>query len=531
MFMAGATAVTSCSDDYSNAPVIVPEGGIGSGAWDDPMTAYQVQIGSVNDSIEEVWAKGYIVGVVNTDLGNTLNERCAQFEGPFTVETNMLISIYTPEELIDKFTTSDTEGEILTDTRWEHVATVQLPSSTAARSDLNLASNEENIGKMVCLRGTVGVKYCGAYGVKSVSDYNWGEIGKEPVVLPPIEGPFWENFEATTEFGPYKAQGWKNVAVAGGLSGWYIKSYNGQNYITVSAYLGSPTAGPYENWLITPEIDLEALEHKTLEFISQAGYVAPDNSLEVYAMTSNDPAKSTNTKLTATIAEPPTSGYSAWVNSGKIDLSGFSGKIYIGWRYKSAHGGSGNSTTYCVDDINIGEASEPTTVIPDPGPAPSGGALFSMLDASATSCDWTFQNVTLPASLSYIWKWEEYNGNHYLNATAGTSPVESEAYAYSPAVSLAGVKGASVEFEHAAKFQTTIKTLCKLVVREAGTTSWTEYDIPEWPAAGGWKFAKSGKIDISAFDGKTVEIGFKYASDKNGTDKWEINNLKVNGTK
>ena len=48
-------------------------------------------------------------------------------------------------------------------------------------------------------------------------------------------------------------------------------------------------------------------------------------------MTSADPATATLTKLECHIAEPPASGYSGFESSGDIDLSSFSGTIYIGF--------------------------------------------------------------------------------------------------------------------------------------------------------------------------------------------------------
>lgn len=519
--------LSSCSDDFSYAPVHEPEGGLGTGVWDDPMTANQVLIGSVNNGLSSVWAKGYIVGVVNTDISNTLNQRTAQFDGDFTVQTNLLFSMYTPEELTERFVTKDADGTLLTDTRWEHVATVQLKSGTEARTDLNLVNHPDNIGRMVCMQGTVGEKYCGAYGLKEVSTYAWGELGREPVVLPPIDGPFWENWDATSDFASYEAQGWANVMVKGGLDGWYIKNFGGTNFVTISAFNGAATGGPYENWLITPGIDLDKLEHKTIQFKVQAAYACPDPcSLELFVMTSQDPLTSVNTRLDYTAPTPPEGAYGSWIDSGLIDLSAFSGKIYIGWRYFATHGSQGYSATYSIDDINVGQASEPT--LP---PTPSDGSLYNMLKSGDETCDWTFENIQLPAGLNYIWKWDAYNGSHYLNATAGTSAVASLSYAVSPEISLEGVKDVKVEFDHAAKFQTTIRTLCKLAVREAGSTQWTEFEIPDWPKAGGWTFASSGKIDISAFDGKRVQIALKYESSTAGTDKWEVNNLKVTGIK
>ena len=77
------------------------------------------------------------------------------------------------------------------------------------------------------------------------------------------------------------------------------------------------------------------------------------------------------------------------------------------------------------------------------------------------------------------------------------------------------------------KFQTTLRTLCCAVVREEGAASWTELAIPSWPEAGAWTFANSGSIDLSAYAGKKIHVGFKYGSDESGADTWEIRNLKI----
>lgn len=168
---------------------------------------------------------------------------------------------------------------------------------------------------------------------------------------------------------------------------------------------------------------------------------------------------------------------------------------------------------------------------------PSGDAttVFSSLDASATElpAGWTIDNGTLPAGLTYIWSWKTYQDKGYLNASAYANGAAnaSEAYAISPEIDLAGVKDVSMTFEHAAKFQTTLRTLCGVVVREVGKTEWTKLTIPTWPEAGSWNFAGSGAISLEAFAGKKIQIAFKYGSNSTGADTWEIKNLVVTGKK
>lgn len=350
-----AAAMASCSDDYAEAPATLPPGGVGTGRWDNPMTAYQVHIGSVNEDFNPAWVHGYIVGICNVDITNVLSSRTIVYDQGFNVATNILLAD-SPVNI--EYVESLTQEQQLAfrDSLAESVITVQLPSGSV-RNALNLADNPNNLGKEVCIKGETGSKYCSVYGLRSCSDFNWGPQGLEEADVPTYDGgAFYQDFEATTDIDAYIKQGWKNVEVTGGLSGWYVRNFGTTNYITVSAYNGTADGGPYVNWLITPPIDMEKLTDKTLEFITQAAYTADDSILEVYVMTTDDPFTSQSRKLDAAIATPPSSGYSSWVNSGKLDLSAYSGVIYIGWRYYSAHGGSNGSTTYCVDNVNVGNA-------------------------------------------------------------------------------------------------------------------------------------------------------------------------------
>ena len=167
------------------------------------------------------------------------------------------------------------------------------------------------------------------------------------------------------------------------------------------------------------------------------------------------------------------------------------------------------------------------------GNTPAEGTIVSMLGEDDAECNWTFENGTLPEGLKYVWQWKEYNGKHYLNGSAFANKTNFAvtSYAYSPVIDLTGVKGTTVSFDHAAKFQTTLRTLCKFAVRTEGATEWTEIAIPTWPETGAWTFANSGNIDLKAYDGKKIQIAFIYGSSSEGADTWEIKNVKVNGTK
>lgn len=164
-----------------------------------------------------------------------------------------------------------------------------------------------------------------------------------------------------------------------------------------------------------------------------------------------------------------------------------------------------------------------------PTPPTPGGTTTTLLgesDANAAAA-WTFSDVTLPAGATYIWKWRDYNGKYYLNGSGYVNGTASaaESWAISPVINMSAAKTATVAFDHAAKFQTTLQQLCGFAVKAEGATAWTMLTIPTWPAAGAWTFANSGAIDLSAYAGKKIQVAFKYASSSAGADTWEIKNL------
>ena len=179
-------------------------------------------------------------------------------------------------------------------------------------------------------------------------------------------------------------------------------------------------------------------------------------------------------------------------------------------------------------EYEAGEASY-TLVVETPENQPEVFKL--MLDWDATECDWTFHNEMLAPGLDYVWSWRSYDGKYYLNGNAfkNNEPYAAVAYAISPVGSLGGYKEITVSFEHAAKFQTNLASLSSFLIREEGAEEWTRLHIKNWPEPGSWAFTNSGKADISAFDGKRVQIAFQYGSNEYKADTWEVRNVRFSG--
>lgn len=176
--------------------------------------------------------------------------------------------------------------------------------------------------------------------------------------------------------------------------------------------------------------------------------------------------------------------------------------------------------------ITTGESTGDDPVV---DPKPDNQVTYLSSTNAEGAADWTLGAENLPEGLTYVWLWKSYNGAYYLNASAyaaGTAYAVSE-MAVSPVIELGTTGNAVMSFEHAAKFQTTLLDLCKVAVREAGAADWTFLTIPTWPTAGTWDFVSSGDIDLNAYKGKKIQIGFLYESSSAGADTWEIRDLKV----
>ena len=68
-----------------------------------------------------------------------------------------------------------------------------------------------------------------------------------------------------------------------------------------------------------------------------------------------------------------------------------------------------------------------------------------------------------------------------------------------------------------------------IVAREQGTAEWTTVQEMAAPATFSWDFYTVGPVDLSAYSGKKIELGFKYVSTDKVAGTWEIKNIFVTG--
>lgn len=227
---------------------------------------------------------------------------------------------------------------------------LSLPQGSSLRKNGNLVDNPDNYGKKIKVNAFFD-SYMGTNGLinspGTASDY---EIeGKTPGTEP---GQAVTSIDETFDGSKSIPAGWKNIKVKGNKD-WFVRDFNGNNYASMTGYQGT---APFDSWLITPAINASQMAEKVMSFTTQVnGYGSTTTKLEVYVMTSDDPTKATLTKLNPKLATAPASGYSSWENSGKLDLSSFSGVIYIGFRYTATP--ETNYATWCVDNVLVGKSA------------------------------------------------------------------------------------------------------------------------------------------------------------------------------
>jgi|GEM_PF-1162497 hypothetical protein len=140
----------------------------------------------------------------------------------------------------------------------------------------------------------------------------------------------------------------------------------------------------------------------------------------------------------------------------------------------------------------------------------------------------TLENVKLPEGSTYIWKLDNYG---YMKASGyvGGKNWDSEGWLISSEVELSADANAVLTFEQAYNYFSNIATAAEegsVNVREKGG-QWVKLTVPTLPEKLGWTMVASGDIDLSAYNGKTIQIGFCYKSTAAKAGTWEVKNVKL----
>lgn len=354
------------------------------------------------------WVTGYIVGAVAPEVTTVTSEADIEWAAPTTLGNTIVIGM-----------TADTRSIA-------QCIVMELPQGSALQNTVNLAEHPEALGTQIWVKGKLE-NYMGTYGLTG----NSGAAGEFKTTL--ASGGVASLYEDFESCGTKIPTTWSDIVVSGNKH-WYVDDYDNDHYAVVTGYNGSNP--PFEAWMISPALNLDEASQKVFSFDNQqAGYGGGDDLLEVYVMTTNDPTTATKTNVTdqAAWAHSTTGTYSGWTASGDIDLSTFSGTIFIGFRYYAES--SDKYDNWCIDNFRFGMESGAT---PDPGPGGDDTPI------SATRAD--FETFGEPTGF-----YESFTSSDGWVATncsllAGTD----DASAKSPYFTFIGhVTGSSTEFAYA----------------------------------------------------------------------------------
>ena len=160
-----------------------------------------------------------------------------------------------------------------------------------------------------------------------------------------------ETFGGQAEKSEVALPGWVNFNAIGNGRKWETRTFGGNAYAQLSAF--KDTEAELDSWLITPALDFS--KKLNVSFKSAAAFYTGD-LLSVLVSTdyegSGDPAAATWTLVTGAALPDGSLPNYTFVASGAVDLSRFTRKGHIAFRYVGS-GPGGKTTTYQVDDVVV----------------------------------------------------------------------------------------------------------------------------------------------------------------------------------
>lgn len=178
-----------------------------------------------------------------------------------------------------------------------------------------------------------------------------------------------------------------------------------------------------------------------------------------------------------------------------------------------------------TDCVNFdGVPSEPDT--------PAGDVIFAASFKDGAE-NFVIENVTAPSQVPDIWKHDSGYGHMKATAYVDGTNYAAESWLISPVIDLGGQTAAYISYDQALNYFSSAdkaKTEARVGIREEGAAAWTMLTASNWPTSMSWDFVSTGDIDISAYAGKKVQIGFCYSSTSTKAGTWEVKNVAIRPT-
>lgn len=171
-----------------------------------------------------------------------------------------------------------------------------------------------------------------------------------------------------------------------------------------------------------------------------------------------------------------------------------------------------------------------------PDPDPVDGVFFST-DFEDNDGGFTYQDITLPAGGSYVWKYDSKYGYWKGSAFISGTNYAAESWLVSPEIDLTKAKKAELVFDGLAKFLggNPMSDYFKVKIsidytKDVKAATWTEVTVNGIEeSTDGWNFYTVTPIDLGGYIGKKIRIAFQYISTDSNAPTFEIDNLSVKG--
>ncbi len=166
---------------------------------------------------------------------------------------------------------------------------------------------------------------------------------------------FSENFEGVVDKSNLSLPGWANIVQSGTLF-WKggVRSGNGYAEFLISGTKVNSNIA----WLVSPKIDMDTHTNEILTFRTAQHHLdvdSPLNSLEVFVSKNFDGLNvktATWIPLTVILPKQATPWY-LFVGSGGVDLSSYTGKINIAFKYTGSGSNLALDGAFMVDDVQV----------------------------------------------------------------------------------------------------------------------------------------------------------------------------------
>lgn len=162
-----------------------------------------------------------------------------------------------------------------------------------------------------------------------------------------------EDFQTASNNTNLDLTGWSNFAEEGSRV-WREKVYSGNGYAEFSTYNAPDDVNIA--WLVSPGIDLDAQGVEILIFkMAQHHLSSVDNTVEVLVSTDydgSDVLSATWSSVAATLPTQSNSWYD-FIDSGLVDLSSYSGTLYVGFKVTGSGTDDNLNGAYQLDDFTI----------------------------------------------------------------------------------------------------------------------------------------------------------------------------------